>query len=285
MGSESQWSEYLGRTRESEIIITTDQIRGLAALLDYPEPPWPEQLAPPTAHWLTLFPHTRQSELGRDGHEKLGGFLPPLNYPRRMWAGGRVRYTQPLPVDAAVRHRQTLLRIEDKKGRSGAMTLVTVLHEFILEGEVLIADEQDIVYRDIKGKDDQKLVHTDAESNASSPGYDWSREILPDTVLLFRYSAISFNSHRIHYDLDYAKEEGYPGILVHGPLTATLLIDLFQRSDPAKTISRFDYAARRPMFAGEPFTVMGRSEADGRVTLLAVPADGIPAMTAEIQTA
>ena len=201
-----------------------------------------------------------------------------------MWAGGRVKFSRPLPVDEPLTHRQTLIRIDDKRGRSGPMTIVTICHEYLVDNEVRIEDEQDIVYRDVANATDQGSVRAASNPPESPQSYDWSRQILPDTILLFRYSAISFSSHRIHYDRDYAKQEGYPGILVHGPLTATLLIDLFQRSNQDKSIRYFEYTARRPMFDGAPFTVMGRAEDDGMVSLLAVSADGNISMTAKLQT-
>jgi 3-methylfumaryl-CoA hydratase len=165
------------------------------------------------------------------------------------------------------------------------MTLVTIRHEYLVNDEVRIEDEQDIIYRDVPSAMEQKSVKVSNDSPETSQSYDWSREIMPDSVLLFRYSAISLNSHRIHYDRDYAEQEGYPGLLVHGPLTATLLIDLFQRSNQDTVIREFAYTARRPIFVDETFTIMGRKEGDGRISLQAVSDDGNCSMFAELHTA
>jgi 3-methylfumaryl-CoA hydratase len=282
--SEQQWSEYLGRMQESQIVISADRIKGLAALLDYPEPPWPDNQVPPTGHWCFIFPYTQQSKLGHDGHEQLGGFFPPVKYPRRMWVGGRIRYMLPLRVGEPVTHRSTIKGIENKQGRSGPMTFLTVCHEYLDGGILMLQDEQDIVYRDVSTDPIKKPVDTSHQASASPHPYDWSRTIVPDTTLLFRYSAVSFNSHRIHYDQDYVRKEGYPGLLVHGPLTATLLIDLFQRSNPGIGIRQFDYVARSPMYEGYPFTIMGQQLENGKISLWAVDCEGTRSMTAELET-
>lgn len=284
MENENRYSEYIGRMQESVIEISADRIRGLAALLDYPDPPWPGKLVPPTGHWCALFPATRQSALGDDGHEPRGDFIPPIAYPLRMWAGGRIDYRHPLRAGTPVTRRSTIIRVEDKQGRSGGMTIVTVRHEYLDGDTLVLVDEQDIVYRDALTAPLPAPVIKPPSCDAASRS-DWSAEILPDSRLLFRYSAVTFNAHRIHYDQDYARKEGYPGILVHGPLTATYLVDLFQSANPGAVIRRFAYTARSPMYAGFPFTLYGRREADGRVTLWAESCDGTTSMTAVLEPA
>jgi len=278
--SAQAWSEYIGRTEESRIAISTDRIRGLAALLDYPQPPWPDNQVPPTGHWCALFPYTPQSRLGHDGHEQRGAFIPPLRYTRRMWAGGRIEFGQPWQADQPVTRRSTLIRIEDKQGRSGPMTIVTILHEYLDGVTLLLREEQDIVYRDAPAAPAPK---PGIRPFSAEPA-DWSREILPDATLLFRYSAVTFNGHRIHYDRDYVVQEGYPGLLVHAPLTATLLIDLFQKSNPGAGIRRFNFTARSPMYAGYPFRLRGRRQTGDTIALWSEACDGSVSITAELET-
>ena len=284
MESEKHWAEYIGRTQESKIVISADRMKGLAALLDYPEPPWPDNEVPPTGHWCSIFPYTQQSKLGHDGHEQLGEFLPPIKFPRRMWIGGRISYSRPLYIDKPVTHRSTIKRIEDKQGRSGPMTFVTLCHEYLVGGDQMLSDEQDIVYRDVSTGPVNNSVDDSSQKSESTQHCDWSRKIVADTTLLFRYSAVTFNSHRIHYDRDYTSNEGYSGLLVHAPLTATLLIDLFQRSNPGKVIRHFEYAARSPMYDGDRFTLLGQQKENGKVSLWAEDCDGIRSMTAELET-
>lgn len=284
MHSDKQWSEYLGRGEESQIVISSDHIRGLAALLDYPEPPWAQGEVPPTGHWCSLFPYTRQSGLGEDGHERLGGFMPPIAYPRRMWAGSRIDYHHPLPVGEMLLRRSTIQKIENKQGSSGAMTFVSVSHEYLHQGILMIRDEHDIVYRDVPAEPTpEPVVNTDRESGTTY-AYDWCEKITPDTTLLFRYSAITFNGHRIHYDQDYVRGEGYPGLLVHAPLTATLLLDLFQRQHPGVTIRRFEFRAQSPMFEGYPVYLYGRALEAGKVSLWAEDCEGRRALVASVET-
>lgn len=278
MGSTHEFASYIGRTEEARITVSSDRINGLAALMDYERPPWPDLQVPPTGHWCALFPNTRQSRLGHDGHEERGDFIPPLRYSRRMWAGGRIDFIKSWQVDQPVSRRSTILRIEDKQGRSGAMTLVTVLHEY-LDGKILLLrEEQDIVYRDAPANPAPVPV---VQPFPAEPA-DWSREFVPDATLLFRYSAVTFNGHRIHYDRDYVREEGYPGLLVHAPLTATLLIDLFRQANPDVPLRRFEFTARQPLYDGYPVRLRGHRGADGRILLWAESCEGLRAVTAEL---
>lgn len=284
MKFKTQWSEYIGRMQEFQIVIPVDRMKGLAALLDYPELPWSNGEVPPTGHWCTIFPFTQQSNLGHDGHEQLGEFFPIIKHPRRMWVGGRIRYIHPLCIEKPVTYRFTIKHIIDKKGKTGPMTFVTLCHEYLDSGKLLLSDEQDIVYRDISTEPKIKPIDRTDQKYVSKSPHDWSKIIIPDTTLLFRYSAVSFNSHRIHYDQDYVRNEGYPGLLVHAPLTATLLIDLFQRSNPGVGIRNFKYVAKKPMYSDLPFIAMGQKIDDGKVLLWAEASDGTRPMTAELNT-
>ncbi|WP_374625146.1 MaoC family dehydratase N-terminal domain-containing protein [Pandoraea sp.] len=215
---------------------------------------------PPLWHWLYFLPTAPLAEIGPDGHPKRGGFLPPVALPRRMWAGGRLTFHAPLLPGEAVERRSTITEIEHKSGRSGSLVFVTVQHEIIsADGALKISEQQDIVYRDAP-----QPGAPAAQPTRAPDGAVWQRAITVGPVLLFRYSALTFNSHRIHYDHPYATEqEGYPGLVVHGPLIATLLADLIRRERPDATLRQFSFKAIRPTFADHPFSLCAKPSDDG----------------------
>ena len=251
---------WIGRTETRHDLLTAAPLAGLSATLDRADDPAPRLGAalPPLAHWLYFLPQSPAREIGADGHSKRGGFLPPVPLPRRMWAGGRLEFHRDLQVgDEAERH-STITSIETKQGRSGALVFVTVRHEVSVasrgESGIALTEEHDIVYRD--------SPHAGSVSPAPAMARtdeDFSREIVPDPVLLFRYSALTFNGHRIHYDRSYVTEvEGYPGLIVHGPLIATLLVDLVRREIPGARLRAFAFKAASPLFDIHPFTLCGK---------------------------
>ena len=243
--------EWIGRTETRHDVVTEQPLRALAALLDRDDPPpQPGDAAPPLAHWLYFLPIYRQSEAGSDGHALKGGFLPPVSLPRRMWAGSRLEFLRPLRVGAAITRRSTIADVSVKEGRSGPLVFVTVRHEVSDDGGTVLTDEHDIVFR---GEGALAAAPKPAPSDEA-----WRREIHPDPVLLFRYSAVTFNSHRIHYDYPYVtKVEGYPGLVVHGPLIATLLVDLFRRNRPEAPLASYAFRAVRPLYDTAPFATCG----------------------------
>ena len=243
---------WIGRTEASDDTLGAAPIVALSALLDREDPP-PRagDAIPPLAHWLYFLPTHRQSALGPDGHGARGEFLPPVPLPRRMWAGSRLEFLRPLAVGEAVRRVSRIAAVTVKAGRSGPLVFVTVRHEVSNAGGLAVADEHDIVYRGATGPAVAPPVPAPA-------GEAWSRGIRPDPVQLFRYSAVTFNGHRIHYDHPYATQvEGYPGLVVHGPLVATLLVDLLRRNRPGVDLAAFSFRAMRPLFDTAPFTVCG----------------------------
>ncbi len=250
----------------------------LAATLDIERAePKPGDALPPLWHWLYFLPFHLQSDLGPDGHAKRGGFLPPVDLPRRMWAGGRVEFHRPLRVGESVTRISHIADVTPKQGRSGALVFVLVRHE-IPDGDGLaLTEEHDIVYRDHPRPGEGAPAPQSAPADAA-----WERIVHPDDVLLFRYSALTFNGHRIHYDRRYATEvEGYPGLVVHGPLIATLLVDLVRENLPAATVTRFEFRAVSPIFDTGAFTVAARPEPDGKtIRLWAKDGSGALAMTA-----
>jgi 3-methylfumaryl-CoA hydratase len=232
-------------------------------------------------HWLYFLPLARQSSIGVDGHPQRGGFLPPVMQPRRMWAGGRLNFLAPLPVGTEVERISTILDVSHKSGRSGDLVFVKLLHELAVEGDVRVREEQDIVYRDPPRPEDAPPAPQPAPQGAV-----WAREVVPDPVLLFRYSALTFNGHRIHYDRPYAmQEEGYPGLVVHGPLIATLLMNLLRDECSGARIQSFSFRAVRPLFDLRPFRLCGKPGEGGSVHLWAEDVDGFLCMDARAELA
>lgn len=276
---EHDLSQWVGRTQESRDTITAAPLSRFAATLDHKRPPYAAgDVILPLAHWIFFLPETPQSEIGHDGHARRGGFIPALEgFPRRMWAGSRLSFLKDIRVGDEITRVSRIAAVKPKTGASGTMVFVTVRHEFSRPGEEpAIIDEHDIVYRSLSGTaatPAPKLVEPGA----------WRRTITPDPVLLFRYSALTFNGHRIHYDRDYVtKEEGYPGLIMHGPLIATLLVDLIGRNAPEMRVDSFSFRAVSPVFDGGEMSVNASLPAeDGSVALWAANAEGGLAMTAE----
>ncbi|RDD69036.1 FAS1-like dehydratase domain-containing protein [Paracoccus versutus] len=246
---------WIGRTEESRDVIAPAHVRRMAALLDRPAPARGEAL-PPLWHWTFFTPEAPQSQIGPDGHPRRGGFLPPVPLPRRMWAGGRLTFHAPIHVGEEVSRTSEILSVTEKSGRQGALVFLTVRHSLATGAGLAIEEEQDIVYREPSTSAQPAAVAEVAPA-------DWRDPLDPDPVLLFRYSALTFNAHRIHYDLPYATgEEGYPGLVVHGPLTATLLMEGFVRHI-GKPPRSFSFRGQAPLFAGGRMQVCGRITAEG----------------------
>lgn len=270
----SHLRQWIGRSETLNGEITRAPVRALNATFDYPDLDITAGMPlPPLWHWLYFLPTHRQSELGPDGHARRGGFLPPVPLQRRMWAGSQFEFHSPLNVDDSVRRVSTIDDVAVKEGRTGRLVFVKVRHELFRAGrsEKAITEFHDIVYRDAKRPGDVEPAPTQAQTGAP-----WQRQVEPDDVLLFRYSALTFNGHRIHYDREYVTQvEGYPGLVVHGPLIATLLIDLVRRQAPGRDIASFQFKAVRPTFDGKAFSLNGAPSADGRtVSLWAADHDG-----------
>jgi 3-methylfumaryl-CoA hydratase len=245
---------WVGRSETLRDEITAAPLRGLSATLDRDDAdPARGTPVPPLGHWLYFLPTHRESEIGPDGHARRGGFLPPVPLPRRMWAGGRLKWeaANPLRVGDEVQRDSRIASVEHKSGRSGDLVFVTVVHEIRNGRGLAVTEEHDIVYRAAAQPGEPAPQPTAAPSNAQ-----WQRELTPDEVLLFRYSALTFNGHRIHYDRRYVTDvEGYPGLIVHGPLIATLLVDLVRRHAPDTPVASFEFKALRPTFDGRPMRV------------------------------
>jgi 3-methylfumaryl-CoA hydratase len=267
---------WIGRQEVRTEKVEREPFRRLRAMLDQ-DPDETRDIIPPLGHWLCFLPDARQSALGPDGHPGNGTFLPDFGLPMRMWAGSRLTYSHPIRIGEEITRTSTLVSVEEKTGRTGPLAFVTVRNELRAGDQDRLTEELDIVFRDRSGQG--RLP----PGEHKAPG-DRVRTVQPETSLLFRYSALTFNSHRIHYDRDYAvKEEGYPGLVVHGPLLATLLMDHFISARPDDRIRTFEFRARRPIFDQAPFTVHLTARSQGAELWAAGP-DQCPAMTAEVTT-
>jgi 3-methylfumaryl-CoA hydratase len=264
---ETDLRSWIGRSQTVRDTVNPTPVVALTATLDYPVTPVePGTALPPLWHWLYFLPMHRQSEIGPDGHARRGGFLPPVPLPRRMWAGSQFEFRSPIRVGDHVARTSTIDDVTTKEGRTGPLVFVKVRHEVRCNDatEPALVEFHDIVYREAQGPNDVA-----PPPQAAPQGAEWQREIVPDDVLLFRYSALTFNGHRIHYDRRYVTEvEGYPGLIVHGPLIATLLLDLLRRERPDADVAAFRFKAVRPTFDLDPFHVSGAPQSDGKTVRL-----------------
>lgn len=271
-------ADWIGRSRVMTDAMDTFAANALIATLELDRGPLgPGDPLPPFWHWMHFLEAEPRSKLGRDGHPATGGFMPAVRQPRRMWAGGRVEFKGFLPLGAPATRRSTIAEVAEKTGRAGEMTFVTVRHEIDGGAGPAIVEEQDIVYRFDPAPGQPRPTPRQAPIDEEH-SRDWSC----GPVELFRYSALTFNGHRIHYDLRHATgTEGYPGLVVHGPLLATLVLELAGGVWGEATIRRFSFRALAPIFAGERFTACAR-EIDGGATLWIRGPDGRLAMEASV---
>ncbi|MFY7858002.1 MAG: FAS1-like dehydratase domain-containing protein [Rubrivivax sp.] len=278
----AHWRQWVGRSESRHDTVTAAPLAGLAATLDRDDAvPAAGEAMPPLAHWLYFQPLARQGEIGPDGHARRGGLLPPVPLPRRMWAGGRFEFHEPLCVGDAITRESRITRVDAKAGRSGTLVFVTVRHEVSGPRGLALTEEHDIVYREAP----QPGAPASPPQPAPADAY-FARTIVPDDVLLFRYSALTFNGHRIHYDRRWCERaEGYSGLVVHGPLIATLLLDLLRRERPAARVRRFGFTAVRPTFDTHAFRVAGRDGGPEGLDLWAQDHEGWLTMRARAELA
>ena len=262
--------QWLGRKESHSDLATAWPIAAMAATLDRPDPPPREGDAIPEGwHWSYFLETAPASELAHDGHPQRGGFLPPVTLPRRMWAGGRLEFKRPIKIGERLARVSEIIAVDAKSGKSGNLVFVTVRHTVSASNEIAVVEEHDIVYRDAAKPSAPMASGTPAAPGTPAPANPvWQREWAPDEAMLFRYSALIFNAHRIHYDIDYCrKEEGYRGLIVHGPLQTTLLLDLSRRH-AGKPVRKLDYRAVSPLFHNEKLIVGGAPSADGATAQL-----------------
>ena len=272
-----RFAAWIGRQEEITDIVAPDAARGLVATIASRDvAPVPGEPAPLLTHWLRFLPIVPLDRVGADGHPRRGDFLPDVDLPRRMWAGSSLRFERPVGIGTTMTLRSTIAGVAEKDGRSGRLVFVSVDHEIFDDQGLALAESQDIVYRDVP----QPGAAPPAAQPAPADPH-WTRRIDPDPVLLFRYSALTFNGHRVHYDRPYAMaEEGYPGLVVHGPMIATLLLHELLARHPGADVAAFRFRAVRPIFDIAPFFVCGSLSADGIAHLFARDETGALCMDA-----
>jgi len=270
--------QWIGRKETLEETISAVPLQRMAATLDRePGDIVDGDEVSPLWHWVYFLAPTRASELGRDGHAALGDFMPRVPLPRRMWAGGKFEFIKPLRVGDLARKESTVRDVTVKQGRTGQLCFVEVEHCILVGDELCFSEIHNIVYRDEKQAGATEALSPEAPSDPQ-----WTREIIPNPTLLFRYSALTFNGHRIHYDLDFCrKQEGYPGLVFHGPLTATLLLELALANNPGRSIQSYEFRALSPLFDNAAFSLNGKLEMD-RAEMWAANQDNRLAMKASV---
>lgn len=253
------FSAWVGKQETASDVLDPARCNALLAALGEPAGLTAGDELPLLHHWLHFWNVVAPDGLGEDGHPAKGGFLPPVPLPRRMWAGGRLTFHRPLRLGEPVSRTSTILKVEAKSGKSGNLVFVTVQHELSGPGGLAITEEQDLVYREAAAPGSIPAP----EGGHPAPETAWRSDVNPDTVLLFRYSALTMNGHRIHYDLPYAQnEEAYPALVVHGPLMATLLAAA-ARKNLGKPLATFSFRGQSPAFSGLPMHVCGEPDAQG----------------------
>ena len=269
---------WVGRQETRCDVISVAPVTAMSATLDYKVPragvgdplpiPW---------HWLYFLPASTASDLDVDGHPRRGGFLPPVPLPRRMWAGGKIEFIRPLQVGDFARKESTVRDVTVKQGRTGKLCFVEVEHCIFVDQDLRFRETHNIVYRDLKQAGEEDALPPTAPQDPQ-----WTREVIPDSTLLFRYSALTFNGHRIHYDLDFCRrQEGYPGLVFHGPLTATLLLELAMQNNPGRSLKYYEFKALSPLFDDAAFSLNGKMHGT-KADLWATNADNRLAMKASV---
>lgn len=264
--------QWIGRSEEATDIVTAQLVRGLrATLFQEVGEPRTGDAAPFTVHWCLAQPVFPMSMLGPDGHPTRGGFLPPVPLPRRMWAGGEIEFLQPLRVGDESARTSRIADVQVKTGSTGTLCFVSVEHSISSPRGVAIRERQDIVYREM-------TINAPTTAKAPPPKAQHRETHVSDPVLLFRYSALTFNGHRIHYDRDYVtKVEGYPGLIFHGPLQAALIIEMAAKLRSGKPPKKFSYRGVQPLFAGTEFSI-NANETEAGMELWTANAEGQPTM-------
>lgn len=273
---------WLGRQEDRTDLAELRPARFMAATLDQDDTGLVAGAAlPPLWHWLYFLEAQPRHQLGRDGHPERGGFLPPVSLPNRMWAGGRVSFEAPIPLGTGMHKRSTILRIDHKQGRSGELVFVTVLHEVSCGGVLCVREEHDIVYKGASAPARTPPAGQTTPAPRADHIADHAVEWTPDSTQLFRYSALTFNGHRIHYDADYCREvEHYDHLVIHGPLVATMLAGFGQRVAGA-SLRHFDYRGLQPATLGMTLKLNARREADGTWRLWSELPGGVVSMQAQ----
>lgn len=272
------FTSWIGRAEEATDSITPRQARQMSATLDSRLPCDAGDPLPALWHWMGWTPEAAMADLGPDGHPAKGGFLPPVPLERRMWAGGRLDFLAPLVIGETLHRRSEILKVSEKSGATGRMVFVTVRHEVTGAAGLAIREEQDIVYIAMPDR-------FTPPPPVSAPAAVWQQAVTMDSVRLFRFSALTFNAHRIHFDLPYATGvEKYPGLVVHGPMQAMLLMQAAQARAGGAAPASYRFRGLRPLFHFDSLSLQGQGKAPGGASeaLATVQGDGLVCMQAEI---
>jgi len=271
----ADWHDWIGKAQEQADTLTPALLARFRATIDSEDT---GDIAPQGIHWCLCLPDAATAELGEDGHPRKGGWLPPIPLPRRMWASSKLVFHGAICAGDAVTRRSTVANITEKSGGSGWLVFVDIDHETFADGRPVVSERQTLVYREASTAAPTPRPADDVQDLLE---WQWHRRVTPSEALLFRYSALTFNSHRIHYDAPYALgAEHYRGLVVHGPLTATLLLNLAGQRLGVNRLKQFSFRGQSPAFAGEPLDLVGTVNGDV-IKLAALGGDGRIIMSAE----
>jgi 3-methylfumaryl-CoA hydratase len=277
------FEDWIGRVEEAEDSVPLHQARALAATLDYDGAARAAMgLAeggplPALWHWIAFLPDAPMSGLDTDGHPRRGGFLPPIPLERRMWAGGRLTFHGEMRIGETLHRRSEILKVSEKSGSTGRMVFVTVGHRLSTPRGLAVEEEQDIVYVAMP----ERFVPPPPV--AAPDAFAWAEPVAIDTVRLFRFSAVTFNAHRIHFDLPYATEvEKYPGLVVHGPLQAILLMEAARRHRGGALPAGYRFRGVRPLFHFDALRLVGGALAEGGQDLCTATGEDLVCMQARV---
>ena len=273
----SDLSDWIGRTQSVADIITQSGVDRFCATIGCESH---LGIVPLGYHWCLGLPDNPMHELGEDGHPKKGGFLPPVQLPRRMWASSKVEFLQPLVMGETVQRHSSIASVTEKTGKTGALVFVELEHQTQVSGQTAIRERQTIVYREASSST-APLPEDNADAVSKECAKNWQviEQLKPDTPLLFRYSALTFNSHRIHYDLPYAtSEELYPALIVHGPLMATLALQLAAKQGD---VAEFSFRAQSPAYCDQSMLLAANFEQTSG-ELATIGGDGRTCLSAQV---
>ena len=274
------YDEWIGKSKDRNDSMAPEQLQRFEAMLDRnPNDVQAGTVLPPCAHWIYFTPVDPHSEITEDGNAKKGEFLPPVELPVRMWAGGKIQFKKQLRAGMPADKKSTIIKIDEKEGSSGKLCFVTIRHQINVSGSAVIDEEQQIVYREAS----EQGVHP-IRTMPMDIDYDWKKQKLIDSVLMFRFSALTFNSHKIHYDYKYATEqEGYPNLVVQAPLLLVLMMNEFKSKTDGKVIEEIEYKATGPVFLGEEITITSKDVDNTRVEMRALGPDNKIALQASVK--
>lgn len=274
------YDEWIGKSKDQSDSMAPEQLQRFEALMDRdPGAVRAGSTLPPCSHWIYFTPMDKQSDIAEDGHPKKGDFLPPVELSKRMWAGGNIQFKKQLKAGMPADKKSTIVKIDEKEGASGKLCFVTVRHQISASGSLAIDEEQQIVYREAaeEGAHPIRTKPMDIDS-------DWKKTRKLDAVQLFRFSALTYNGHKIHYNHPYTtKNNGYPNLLVHTPFLLALMMNEYKTKSDGKVIERIDYSAVGPIFLGEEITITSKDVDNFKAEMRVLGPDNKIAMTASIK--